>query len=375
MDKLINHSYSKKEFCIIWGIDPTLSKSLLRSKLEKVHQHCKWHTEGKGAGVKYYIDELYDEAKEKLHGLTGKQSNNYGKRSKTSHSYRLALALITNFATDNECYVLTESNQYYLTQLGCKLHGLKHLHQMLSGTDYERLNGIARKLANNNHKALIGIFKDAIELIKEGTFPNVEIREQLYWANLDNEHFEFDESDEQVYELYDLYLEAKEEAESIIAEEYGRIMARSKWYYLVNNEYHELICEGRYRPLFDAGIDYIYIRYYFIKNGQETPGNEYYDYETLNYDGRFHDYDEEGRIEAEDFVIEFQKHRRECSLQQMESEIEKGILGIVDFDELRQFAQDFTMLLFDNNEYEEFVERFNELMENVRNIKSTGFCE
>ncbi|PGE12051.1 hypothetical protein COM54_07425 [Bacillus toyonensis] len=370
--ELIGKKIGKKQLpLLIPTIDITKKGGAFQTEI----RHARAYANIEVVGRKYVVHEIYDTPIELVHGNTGKEPANKGQHREDTLKYKLALALIMNFACEDASLVLREANWYYSALIGSRLHNFKHVAQMFYGTDFDKLNYITQKLANNNSKALDNCYKEAIKLIENGVFPGVQLGEQLYYATFNHEHYEFDESND-IYELYGLYREAREEAEAIVNDEHGQFLFFSKWSQLVNYEYHELILNEKYRPLFDNQIDYIYSRYFFIGKLEQQNVIELYDYETLNYDGSNDIYEDiDAQLAAEDFILEFQKHRKQKSVELIDKEIKKGILGIVDFDELRQFADDFTMLLFEREEYETFVMKFNELTENIRNIKPTGFCE
>ncbi|KXY07451.1 hypothetical protein [Bacillus paranthracis] len=368
--ELIGKKIGKKQLpLLIPTIDITKKGGAFQTEI----RHARAYANIEVVGRKYIVHEVYDTPIELVHGNTGKEPANKGQHREDSLKYKLAFALIMNFAREDSSFALTEAKSFHLRMLDSHLRNFKHIDQMFYGKDFDKLNYITQKLANNNSKALDKFYKEAIKLIKDGIFPGVQLGEQLYYANFNHEHYEFDESND-IYELYDLYREARAEAEAIVNAEHGNFLFFSKWSQLVNSEYHELILDEKYRPLFDGKIDYIYSRYFFIGKLEQQDVIKPYDYETFNYDGSNETTEDiDAQLAAEDFIIEFQKHRKQCSVELIDNEIKKGILGIIDFDELRQFAEDFTMLLFDNDEYETFVMKFKELMENVRNYKPTGF--
>ncbi|WLF29195.1 hypothetical protein [Bacillus altitudinis] len=361
---------NKKEFAELWGLDHSLPKDLWRTEVKKADQFCKWHTEGKGRGIGYFIDEIYDTPKERIHGNTGREPINKGQVDENSLKYKLALALVTNFAVEDETYAQNQPKRYFLELVGCHMYSFKHFEDMFWKKDLLPVDKFALKLGNNTSKSLNGLFHEAIKLVERGVFKGITLDEQLYFATFNHEHYEaYDE----IEDLLDLYNEARSEAKIIVESEHGEMLFFSEKRHLINIEYRELIeTEEKYKRLLDNQIDYFYSRYAFIGK-LEKQDSVAYDYEALNYDGSDLSGDYESESIAEEFANEFLEHRNKLAVKAIERFLESGTIGIINKNELLPFAVDFTMLLFQLNEYETFVKKYNQLMVNVQNIENTGF--
>ncbi|MBG9589528.1 hypothetical protein [Cytobacillus firmus] len=361
---------NKKEFAEKWGLDHTLPKDLWRTEVKKANQYCKWHTEGKGRGTIYIIDEIFEVKQERIHGNTEREPINKGAVDENSLKYKLAKALVLNFTVEDTSRSIPQSKRYYLDMLGCNLNSFKHIEDMFWKKDLEPVDKFVLKLTNNTSKSLNRLFHEAIKLIERGVFKGVTLIEELYYATFDHEHYE---AVDEIADLFDLYNQAREDAKANVKAVHGDMLFFSEKRHLINNEYRDLIeTNEKYKSLLDNQIDYFYSRYDFV--GKLEKQEIAYDYETLNYDGW--DYESEkynARFSAEDFIDEFQAHRNALAVKAIERFIASGNIGIININELLSFAVDFTMLLFQLNEYEMFVKRYNQLMINVQNIKNTGF--
>ncbi len=374
MENLIGKPLKRKQFAEVWNLDHTLKKDLWRTEVKKADQFCKWHTVGKGAGTKYYIDEIFEAPKERIHGNTGNEPWNKGVVDDTSMKYKLAEALILTFAKEDATKFEYQPKRSFMQILDCHFQNFNHVKTMFYGKQLESLDAFDRfvlKLSNNTSKSVNWMLDSAFDLIRKGTFDGVTLQEEVWIACFDHQHYQADEL-ENCNELYDLYKQARVEAEENVNKRNGEFLYFSMKTSLVNAEYHELIeTEEKYQLLYDNEIDYMYKRYAIedTLNKSETA----YDYEALNYDGSDLESGYEGIEIANEFIAEFQVHREELAIKAADKFLNSGTIGILNEHNIEEFAEYFTVLLFGNVEYEDFQERYERLENEVRQIKNTGF--
>lgn len=368
MENLIGKPLKKKEFAVVWKLNHSLSPNKWRSEVKKADRYCKWHTEGKGAGNRYFIDEIYETPKEIIHGNKGQEPANKGQYDETALKYKLAKALVLNFAQKDISSAEYLSKRYYKQQLNCHLENFKHIEDFFRKRDLTPIDRLALKLANNTSKSLNGRFDEALELIRKGAFDGVILKEQLWYANFDHEHYEAEEMDY----LFDMYKAARIEAEKIVESEHGEILFFSMRRFLINSEYLELIeSEEKYKALYENKIQYFYNRYAFI--GALIKKEVAYDYESFDYDGAHLEAEYEGENIAGEFLNEFVCHRENKAVELVESYKDKNLKGIVVWDKVSRFAADFTKLLFQTNNFEYVANYYTQSALDIGTIENTGF--
>ncbi|MFC0469565.1 hypothetical protein ACFFHM_03240 [Halalkalibacter kiskunsagensis] len=361
----------KKEFAIKWGLDHTLPKDKWRTEVKKADQYCKWHTEGVGAGTKYYIDEIYEVIQERVHGNTGIEPVNKGVIDKNSLKYKLAFTLISLSAQSDTMDANHHAKRAYAVMLGCDFENLKHAGNIFKDKELCEMDAVDRftmKLVNNHGKSLNGRLDQAFDLIEKGIFEGVTLDKRMYVATFKNGHHEANELEE----LYPLYQDARTTAEKIVNERYGTYLYYVMKMNLINEVYLNLIEDTDiYKPLYDNEISYFYNKYAVIGSMNKT--EVVHDYEALDYDGSDLDIDYDSIELADEFKCDFIEHREELAVRAVRKFVDSGTIGITCENRLNEFAVDFTELLFNDYNAHVFNERYKQLMIDVRQIENTGF--
>lgn len=349
MENLIGVELKKKQLSWVFpNADTTKTGGAWDSEFKRIQTLGDVEkVEGKRA---YIVHKIYDSPKELLHGNKGKEAWNKGAHDPTSLKYQLAEILIKLNSV-----ALTKSG--YLKELGLNGNNLEHFHTMFKSARYNELK-LMDKFAYSEvigiETALGRLALTAIDLIKDGVFPNVTV-EEMQWVNINGKHREADD-----WEMfYSIYQKARKLAEEVVEQKYGKNLFFAKKMKLITTQYEIIIAQNEeFSALKSIGIKYFYERY-LIKNNNmpnEVP---------------LYDEDGENIIQVNDnsqsiksFVQKFIQHR----LTNAENNIEKLLAqnpelaeGFNSKETTVQFANKLIPLLLGNNSYNAFEENYKQI--------------
>lgn len=327
-----------------------------------------WQTEFKRAqtygnveivGRQYIVHEIYDTPKERVHGNVGKEPANKGQFDTNSLKYHLAETLIKLDLGD---YVTKNG---LLDAMGFNSKNLKNFAKMFKNSKYHELDTLdkfAFDEVSGIETSLSRLIRGALDIIAKSKFPNVELYEQIYFANNDNEHFEAEEL-ENWEQLYLLCKQARKQAGELVEQQYGKKLIFDLKMHYTDIEYEKLIFnEDKYEALYNDGISYFYTKYLIENNNVKQAQKIDFDYENFDYDGSEIEEMENEDI-AYEFLTEFIEHRIENAEINVDKLIKAGVTG--DFfnkEIMMEFVKLFIPFVFDGQLYSVFKRLYKDMI-------------
>ncbi|MEH7513333.1 hypothetical protein V7146_11485 [Gottfriedia acidiceleris] len=338
---------TKQEFAFITGVDGTKNGSAWQTEERKASSICAFEKNGKvGRGARYIIIEKYETPKVIAHGNKGKAPHNKGVRNPTALKYKLAQAIIKLGSEDN-----FQSRKYYFTRIGLESKNLYTIAKMFQKSVYKEMDHVEQLVFSEVNKILFAtsrLWSEALELIKEGEFETVKLKEKYVVALSDGSHRE----PEKVFKknwlkMLGKYEQAKDEAAKIVKEKYGEKLFFSTRTYLIDIEYQRLIQKvPQLNFLYDEGIKHFYKSYAIDGNLQDD----------VNY--------------VDEMFFNYMKHRKHCTKKTINKLCEsKTFMG--NKKVLMKFAEELVELLFRNDTPQEFKKKYESMIENVKNANKT----
>ncbi|MHC5529511.1 hypothetical protein [Priestia megaterium] len=344
MENFLNTELRKKIFAEITGIDGSKNGSAWQKELKKASEICDFTNNGKsGPGIRYIILEMYNKLRKQAHGNSGRTPVNKGKVYTTSSKYKLAQALIQ--MSDGNTY---ESKNMHFTNLGLITKNLKHIEKKFGCADYSSLNTIDKLIYNQAlyvETSLKRLWNGALELIKNGHFEDVTIKEKLFVARFNERHHVASKVLAESEMLYALYQMAKEEAQIVIKNQYGDKLFFAVRNTLEHKAYLKLVeNDERYVALYNNKIDYFYNKFAIAG--------------AIKADVDF----------KQEFFNKFTNDRKRWATKSIQKFSNAGVEGdFLSEEMMNKFADDMFQLMFENDRYLVFKEKCEELLEQARN--------
>ncbi|MDR4170355.1 hypothetical protein [Bacillus nitratireducens] len=326
MEKL--YGLTKREFAEYWEENGSLKGSTWQKVERRIRKKCDFEKTGNGRGTLYNI---LGEAKMKTHGNTGRIS-------KTSNKYLLAEALI-ELGTDSKFM----SKSTLLERVGLKTQNMLHVEHKFNGKKYAELNTIEQlvfKIQGDVELALHRLMKEALSLVgRDGVFENVSYSEELHVKA--KGEFKL-AGDFEGY--YDMYVQAKKEANERVETEYGKHMNYKRKQSLVTVEYQAVIAEDiQYQPLYDNGIEFFFKKY---KIGSKSSFNS----------------------KAKEFVKQYIEYTKQVAENSAIKSHGKHIEGLfISSDEMVSESRNIVNLIFGSSTINVFAKAYDELINNAIN--------